>query len=450
MWMLCCKRAAAYTNKKGISMKAIIERHSVKGKITVPSSKSHTIRALIIATLAGGRSVISNPLPSEDCKAAMRIAKQFGSTVTVEEGKWIVDGPKNGLQVPDDVVNVDNSGTTLYFMTSIAALLPEWTVFTGDKSIRKRHVTPLLNVLKQLGAEAETTRKDCVSAPFFIRGPIKGGTVEVPCTTSQYISSLMIASPMCEGTMRITTQKPMETPYLDMTIKWLREAGITVNYDEAEHKWFEIPGGQRYLPFEKTISSDWSSVAFPTVAGLVPGSELVISNMDFKDTQGDAAVIDHLIKMGADITKDSENGRLIIRGGSKLHGITIDMLNTPDALPILSVVGALADGTTVLDNVAGAKLKETDRVKVMTESLKKMGVDIEATQNTITIHGGKPLQGCELESYDDHRIAMALTVAGLYAEGTTTIQNAECASVTFPDFYEKMNGIGASIILKDS
>ncbi|MGI6404585.1 MAG: 3-phosphoshikimate 1-carboxyvinyltransferase [Oscillospiraceae bacterium] len=430
-------------------MKAIVRKHPVEGNITVPSSKSHTIRALIIATLAGGRSVISNPLLSEDCKAAMRIAQQFGSTVTVQEGKWIVDGPKDGLRVPDDVVNVDNSGTTLYFMTSIAALLPEWTVFTGDASIRKRAVTPLLNVLKQLGAEAETTRKDCDAAPFFIRGPIKGGTVEVPCTTSQYISSLMIAAPICQGTMRITTQKPTETPYLDMTIKWLREAGITVNYDEAGHKWFEIAGGQRYLPFEKVIPSDWSSVAFPTVAGLVPGSELVINNMDFQDTQGDAAVIDHLIRMGADITKDSVKGSLIMRGGNKLRGITIDMLNTPDALPILSVVGALAEGTTVLDNVAGARLKETDRVQAMTESLKKMGVDIEATENTITIHGGKPLQGCELESYQDHRIAMALTVAGLYAEGTTTIRDAECASVTFPDFYEKLNNIGAGIVLED-
>ncbi len=430
-------------------MKATVNKSSVSGEITIPSSKSHTIRALIIATLAGGRSVISNPLLSEDCKAAMRIAQQFGSTVTAEADKWIIDGPENGLKVPDDVVNVDNSGTTLYFMTSIAAILPEWTVFTGDKSIRKRPVTPLLDVLTQLGAQASTTRDNCSSPPFFIKGPIKGATVEVPCTTSQYISSLMIASPMCEGTMRITTQVPMEIPYLEMTIKWLREAGIVVNYDTESHKWFEIEGGQKYNAFDKVMPSDWSSAAFPVVAGLTENSKLTINNMDFSDVQGDAAVIDHLIAMGADITKDIENSKLIMKGGNTLSGITIDMINTPDALPMLAVVGALAQGTTVLDNVAGARIKETDRVEVMTNALKKMGVDITATHNTITINGGKGLVGCELDSHDDHRISMALTVAGMYASGETTILDAQCADVTFPGFFDKLMAVGADIKITD-
>ena len=423
-------------------MKAKIFPGSIHGEMSVPSSKSHTIRALIIATLAGGRSYIRNPLLSDDCKAAMRIAGQFGSTVTAEDGCWIVDGPVDGLKTPDDIVNVDNSGTTLYFMTSIAALRPDYTVFTGDKSIRRRPAKPLLDALVKLGAVASTTREGSISAPFFIKGPISGGEVNVPCTTSQYISSLMIAAPMCKGDTRITTDKPMEIPYLDMTIKWLREAGIEVNYDEKEHKYFEIRGNQHYKPFDKFMPSDWSSVAFPTVAALTDGSQLVIHNMDFKDTQGDAAVIDHLIKMGADIRKDEEKGDLIIRGGNPLHGITMDLINTPDALPILCVAGCMADGVTVLDNVAGARLKETDRVTVMTEALSRMGADISATENTITIRGGKKLRGCVQDSHDDHRIAMALSVAALSAEGCTEITAAECASVTFPGFYDKMQACG--------
>lgn len=415
---------------------------SVQGEMSVPSSKSHTIRALIIATLAGGRSVIRNPLLSEDCKAAMRIAGQFGSHVEAREGCWIVDGPVDGLKTPEDVVNVDNSGTTLYFMTSIAALRPDYTVFTGDKSIRRRPVQPLLDALIALGATASTTRQGSLSAPFFIKGPIKGGEVKVPCTTSQYISSLLIAAPMCEGNTRVLTDEPKEIPYIDMTIKWLREAGIEINYDEAAHKYYEIKGNQRYKPFDKAMPSDWSSVAFPTAAALTKGSHLTIHNMDFKDSQGDAAVIDHLIAMGADILKDTEKGDLIIRGGKSLTGIKMDLVNTPDALPILCVAGCMANGTTVLDNVAGARLKETDRVAVMTEALAKMGADISATQNTITIHGGKPLTGCEQSSHDDHRIAMALTVAAMFSKGCTTITNAECASVTFPGFYEKMTACG--------
>lgn len=428
-------------------MNAKIYPSSIQGEISVPSSKSHTIRALIIATLAGGRSYIRNPLLSDDCKAAMRIAGQFGSTVTAEDGVWIVDGPVDGLKTPDDIVNVDNSGTTLYFMTSVAALLRDYTVFTGDKSIRKRPVQPLLTALNQLGAQSSTTREGNACAPFFIKGPIHGGEVNVPCTTSQYISSLMIAAPMCDGNIRITTDHPAEIPYLDMTIKWLKEAGIQVTYDEKEHKFFEIKGNQKYKAFDKYMPSDWSSVAFPTVAALTPGSNLTIHNMDFKDSQGDAVVIDHLIRMGADIQKDETSGDLIIHGGKQLHGISMDLKNTPDALPILCVAGCMADGTTVLDNVAGARLKETDRVSVMTEALSLMGADISATENAITIHGGKKLRGCVQDSHGDHRIAMALTVAGMSAEGYTEITGAECASVTFPNFYPKMQSCGVKIEL---
>lgn len=428
-------------------MIAKINPGPIKGEISVPSSKSHTIRALIIATLAGGRSYIRNPLLSDDCKAAMRIAGQFGSTITTEEGVWIVDGPADGLKTPDDVVNVDNSGTTLYFMTSIAALLPDYTIFTGDQSIRRRPVQPLLNALNQLGAQSSTTRSGNGCAPFFIKGPIHGGEVNVPCTTSQYISSLMIAAPMCDGDMRITTDHPAEIPYLDMTIKWLKEAGIQITYDEAEHKFFEIKGRQQYKPFDKYMPSDWSSVAFPTVAALISGSELKIHNMDFNDSQGDAIIIDHLVEMGANIQKHVEAGTLSIRGGNQLHGIRMDLKNTPDALPILCVAGCMAEGTTILDNVAGARLKETDRVSVMVDALSRMGASISATENVITIHGGKKLHGCLQDSHGDHRIAMALTVAALSAEGYTDIQSAECASVTFPGFYQKMQSCGAKITL---
>lgn len=142
--------------------------------------------------------------------------------------------------------------------------------------------------------------------------------------------------------------------------------------------------------------------------------------------------------MGADIQKDETSGDLIIHGGKQLHGISMDLKNTPDALPILCVAGCMADGTTVLDNVAGARLKETDRVSVMTEALSLMGADISATENTITIHGGKKLRGCVQDSHGDHRIAMALTVAGMSAEGCTEITGAECASVHLPNFYPKM------------
>jgi 3-phosphoshikimate 1-carboxyvinyltransferase len=220
-----------------------------------------------------------------------------------------------------------------------------------------------------------------------------------------------------------------------------------VEYDKQGHHWFTITGPQTYHPFEFTIPSDWSSVAFPVVAAMTPGSELVISDMDFQDVQGDAVVIDHLIAMGADITKDLAGSCLLVRGGAPLKSIPpIDMAAIPDALPILALAGALCEGVTVLDNVAGTRLKETDRAAVMREFLGKMGVRVEEEPNRLTIYGGSPLQGTVLDSYDDHRIAMTAVAAGAHAQGETQVLQAQCAGVTFPGFFEKMKKIGTAIV----
>lgn len=411
----------------------------------VPGSKSHTVRALMIATLAGGESVIRNPLLSEDCRSAMRAAQQFGSTCEIQPDRWIVHGPEGGIQTPDDVIDVGNSGTTLYFMAAVASLLPDAVVFTGDASIRRRPSEPLLDALRQLGVEAFTTRSNSQAAPFVVRGPMRSGRTTVSGLTSQWTSALLIAAPMCEGKTRIELPEPREMPYIEMTIDWMRKCGVSVSYDERGFTWYEVQGGQKYKAFDTTIPSDWSSVGYPLVAALTKGSKLVIENLNFGDKQGDMKIVDHLIAMGADIAKDTGTGTLTIQGGKQLHGMEIDMLTTPDALPIMAVVGCLANGTTVLSNVSGARQKETDRVKVMSEVLNQMGADIVCDDNTMTILGGKPLHGAQLDSFDDHRVAMALSVAGMFASGVTTIARAECAGVTFPGFYEKFQMLGAQI-----
>ncbi len=426
-------------------MQAMISASRLSGNIIVPGSKSHTIRALIIATLAGGESVIRNPLLSEDCKSAMRAAQQFGSACQVLPDRWVVQGPKAGLQVPDDVIDVGNSGTTLYFMAAVAALLPDAVVFTGDASIRKRPSEPLLKALRQLGAEAFTTRSNSEAAPFVVRGPMRAGTATLSGLTSQWTSALLIASPMCQGKTRIELPQPREMPYIEMTIDWMRRCGVQVAYDEEGFTWYEVEGGQRYEPFDSVIPSDWSSVGYPLAAALTDGSRVVIENLNFGDKQGDVKIVDHLIAMGADIAKDEQAGTLTIHGGKTLRGMQIDMLTTPDALPVMAVVGCIAQGTTVLHNVSGARKKETDRVKVMSEVLGAMGADITCDENTMTIRGGKPLHGALLDSHDDHRVAMALSVAGMFASGETAITRAECASVTFPGFYEKFLQLGARI-----
>jgi 3-phosphoshikimate 1-carboxyvinyltransferase len=215
----------------------------------------------------------------------MRAALQFGSKCEVQPDRWIVQGPKKGLQVPDDVIDVGNSGTTLYFMAAVASLLPDAVVFTGDASIRRRPSEPLLRALRQLGVEAFTTRSNSQTAPFLVRGPMRSGTTTVSGLTSQWTSALLIAAPMCEGKTRIELPEPREMPYIEMTIDWMRKCGVSVSYDEQNFTWYEVEGNQRYKAFDRLIPSDWSSVGYPLVAALTDGSEVVIENLNFGDKQ---------------------------------------------------------------------------------------------------------------------------------------------------------------------
>lgn len=429
-------------------MKAYINKKNISGELTVPGSKSHTIRAVAIATLAEGKSIIKNPLPSGDCKAAYNAASLFGSKCRVEENKWLVEGVGSNIKVPEDVIDVDNSGTTLYFMTALASLVPGMSIFTGDEQIRNRPISGLIKAIKELGANGFTTRKDVDAVPAVIEGPRKGGTVTIEGRMSQYVSSLLITAPMVDGVTRIEVDNPKEKPYLAMTIDWMEKTGITVDYDKENFTYFEVKGPQKYNNFDLTIPSDWSGVAFPLCAAVLTDSDVIINDVKLDDKQGDKKIVDILVEMGADIKKDEENNRLIVKGGKKLKGITVNLSDMPDSLPMLSVVACYAEGVTRFEGTAIIRVKETDRVAVMNENLTKMGAKIEDDADSMTIYGVKTLKGTNVESYNDHRVAMALSVAGLRAEGETIVNNAECVKVSFPNFYEIMNSVGANITVK--
>ena len=429
-------------------MLAKVRPGTLSGTLSVPGSKSHTIRAVLIATMAEGRSVIRNPLTSRDCLSSMRAARAFGAAAEEQKGLWIVEGLDGKLGIPEDIVDAGNSGTTLYFVAAMAALLEDWTVLTGDHQIRKRPIQPLFDALSELGAEGFTTRKGVLSPPAVLRGPIKAGTIHLEGNFSQYVSAVMLVSPLLEGTTRIEIARAIERPYLDMTAGWMKQQGISFEFDTENYRYFQITGPQRYREVNCTIPSDWESVAFPLVAAAITESEITIENLDLSGSQGDDQIVDVLKAMNADITLDKKGSSLKIRGGRPLRGITIDCSDIPDAVPILAVAGAFAEGTTTLANVEMVRIKETDRVALMHRELEKMGVEVEETHGTLSIKGGK-VSGAALDSHDDHRIAMALQVAGLAADGETTVSHGECVAVSFPDFYEVMNGVGAGIITED-
>ena len=413
----------------------------LQGFIEVPASKSHTIRALVIATLAGGKSEILNPLTSADAVACRKACQALGANIEMQEEKWMVEGTGGHLQTPDDVINVENSGTTLCLVMGMACHGLQYTVFTGDSQTRRRSVGPLLTALKNLGAEAFSTRGNGL-APVIVRGPLKGGWTQVEGITSQYLSSLLLSTPLAEKNSEIQPLHLQEKPYVEMTLWWLNKQGI--RYEREGWEYFKIKGGQAYQPFRQRIPGDFSSATFPLCAAAITESDVILKGLDMEDSQGDKKVISYLKEMGARIQVVEDGIR--IQGG-ELQGVELDLNDTPDALPAMAVVGCFARGVTKLRNVAHARIKETDRIATMREVLTQLGAQVEELPDGLVLKESS-LQGRLVHGHGDHRVVMALAIAGLKAKGTTEITTAEAIQVTYPGFVDSMRALGAHMQLE--
>lgn len=407
--------------------------------ILVPASKSHTIRALLVASFARGVSRILNPLDSQDTASCLNACRLFGAGIT--EGKTsggerilIVEGNSGRPGTPSLPVDVGNSGTTLYFAAALAALAEGEVSFTGDRQICSRPSANLLRSLEELGAKVrcETGGR----APFTVAGPLRGGKTSVECPTSQYLSALLLAAPLIsspEGGTFTEIDAPVlyEEPYVEMTLRWLDDQGIRMERQGLRH--FVIPGGQSYHAFEKAVPGDFSSATFFFCAAAVSGGPVTLRGLDMGDSQGDKAIVSILKSMGCTVKTAGAN---ITLTGAPLKGRDIDMNAIPDALPALAVTACFAEGKTRLLNVPQARLKETDRIAVMAGELSKMGARIRELPDGLEIEGGAGLRGCRVDGHADHRVVMALAVAALAARGDTEIETAEAASVTFPGFFD--------------
>lgn len=411
---------------------------SLQGCIAVPASKSHTIRAVLLAALASGTSRLHCPLLSEDTRAVIEACQVLGARITPDDaGCLIVEGFGTSPRTPAAPLNMYNSGTTTNLMLGVLAALGVEADLTGDDSLCSRPVGPLAAVL-QAGGCTITYHGHEGCPPLRLSGRLAGG----PCTldaarSSQYVSSLLIAAALCERDTQLRVHSPTELPYIDMTLRWLQERGIVC--ERSGHTFFRIPGRQRFKPFETRIPADWSSAAFPLCAAAIIPSDVLVTGLDVNDVQGDKAILEYLQRMGAAI--EVETNGIRVRGGN-LRGADLDINATPDALPVLSVLGCCADGATRLGNVAQARFKETDRITVMATELRRFGADVEEFPDGLHLHGGM-LTGTRVHGHHDHRVVMALSIAGLAATGTTTIDTAEAVNVTYPDYIETMQRLGA-------
>lgn len=427
-------------------MKLTSSASTLSGSVLIPGSKSHTIRGVLIASLADGRSVLHHPLTSSDTEAAVQVYSTLGAKFDRQADHWIIDGiggTLKTLQLPDGTeLDTLNSGTTMNVALGTCSLLPEGNrvILTGDHQIQRRPTAPLVEALRTLGTQAVEVR-DNGCPPIEMKGGFNGGEVTISCKNSQYLTSLLLAAPLAENDTRIHVPLLLERPYVQMTMDWMKKQGITFEVNEDMSEFF-VPGRQSFKPFEGPIAADFSTACFFLVAGVLGENTITLNGLDINDSQGDKAVIDYLKDMGADITLN-DDGSITCRA-SKLKGIDIDMNNTPDALPIMAVAACFAEGTTRLINVEQARIKETDRIAVMCTELKKMGADIEELPDGLVIRQSQ-LKGAEVQGHHDHRVVMSLTIAGSLASGETTVDTAEAAAVTVPQFFELMKELGMTI-----
>jgi len=412
------------------------------GSVAIPGSKSHTIRAVAIASLAEGQSVIRQPLDSADARAAVRAYTALGASIdTSNDQAWRVTGVGGAVTAPHEPIDVANSGTSLNISVGSAALIREGEArFTGDAQIQRRPAGPIIAALNDLGADVSSDKRNGCP-PLTVRGTLTGGRTVLEAPNSQYLTSLLINCPLAQRDSEIELSLLYERPYVQMTLDWLSRCGIGVEYETFDR--FVVPGGQRYSAIDRAVPADFSSATFFLAAGALGDNDVTSTGLDLTDAQGDKAVVDYLRAMGAGVSVEGDAIRV---HGSGLTGAEIDLNATPDALPMMAVVGCFASGETRLVNCPQARIKETDRIAVMAGELRKMGADIEELEDGLVI-GESKLTGCEVEGHDDHRVVMALAVAGTLAAGETRIHGAEAMNVTFPSFVARLRRIGAALTL---
>lgn len=447
-------------------MKVTISKNSLSGKVAIPSSKSMTIRALFCASLARGESQIHNPLMSDDTSYAADVLGKIGVMIKVVDNVWHVTGGK--FKIPIEELNCGESATTLRFMTALVALLPGTIKLTGGPSLIQRPIRALVDALKMLGVKGTTATP--LNPPVTIQGgTMRGGTAEIAGNvSSQYISALLLIGSFAptETIVKLTT--PLTSrPYILMTLQVLRKFKISA---KREGNSFIIKR-QRYEPCSITIEGDWSSASYFLALGAISEQGIIVENISASSRQGDRVILEHLRSMGADV-RVVGNTVAIKKGDDHLKAIQADLSDCIDLFPTMAVLAALAKGESEFRGIQRARIKESNRVAAMREGLTKLGVQFSEFKEYVTIKGlntekkdddddtgtketllekeqdffneAKQAPEIVIDSYNDHRIAMAFAIMGA-ALGNVTIKDAECVKKTYPLFWKDFQSLGGDL-----
>ena len=416
---------------------------NLHGELTVPGDKSISHRAVMFGSLAKGTTKITHFLEGADCLSTISCFRKMGIDIENNSGEILVHGKGlHGLSAPVDILDVGNSGTTTRLISGILAGQNFVSELTGDNSIQSRPMKRIMTPLLSMGADIASIKgNNCV--PLRITGhPLKAIHYDSPVASAQVKSCVLLAGMYSDGITSVT-EPVLSRNHTEIMLNYF---GAQVTSEETTASIAPEPS---LFAREITVPGDISSAAYFIAAGLlVPGSEILLKNVGINPTR------DGLLRvckdMGADITLLNVNmegeptADLLVRTSS-LHGTTVGGEIIPtliDEIPMIAVMAAFAEGTTVIKDAKELKVKESDRILVMAENLSRMGADITPTDDGMIIHGGKPLHGAEIDSYLDHRVAMSFAVAGLLCDGPLSMKGGDCVKISYPEFYEDLYRLG--------
>ena len=420
-------------------MKCEIKTSKITGRIICPPNKSYTHRAIFLAALSDGKSIVKNVLNSSDIKATISACNAFGVEVH-EDNDIITIRNTIGSTVQGSMIDAQNSGTTIRIAIAIAALSGGNTMLTGDESLKKRPMQPILDSLQTLGVSSES---DGGLPPITIKGKIKGNEVNIDGKiSSQFISALLIIAPRLENGLIINIQGELVSkPYIDLTIAIMKEFGVIVN-SEIPYKKYVVKH-QIYKPTTFTVPSDFSNLALLLASNVLLGDGLEIEISLGNLPQGDEAIIDILEELGVNVTL---NGNIITTKSPKmLTGGRFDLSNTPDLLPALAILSLKSSEPIEIFNVKHARYKETDRIAIISRELKKIGIVVEEYEDGMKLTSNENLSSGELNSENDHRLFMAFSIAAMYI-GDCTVTDPDSVQISYPNFISDMKNVGAQII----
>ena len=406
--------------------------------VRVPGSKSITNRALVAAALANGESHLAGPLQSEDTQVMRKALSQLGISVDSLHDPWLVSGRGGQLSAPDGPLQVANSGTTARFLTAVASLAPGAVVIDGSPRMRERPIADLVAALGQLGAEA-TVEGENGCPPVRVKGGgLRGGAVEIDARlSSQYASAVLLAAPYAKKDVRLSFKDNVivSRPYIDLTLDVMRAFGAEANWVDAPgREEIHVRAGRGYRARDYTIEPDASAATYPFCAAAIAGGRVRIEGIPERSHQSDFGILGLLERMGCTVTREGTS--VTVEGApGGLHTLgEVDMNAMSDAALTYAVLALFADGPTLIKNVGHIRIKETDRLAALETELRRIGGRAKATADSLRIQPG-PLHGAEIETYDDHRMAMAFSLAGLRVPGIV-IKDPGCVAKTWPSYFD--------------